>query len=180
MLKITVGSTEMFDEEKQAFTSQGGVELTLEHSLASVSKWEQIFEKPFLSNESKDEQEILAYVKCMVVGDIPPGDFLQDLDADNFEAINEYMNRKMTATWFSEKGGRGRSSEVITSELIYYWMTALGIPFECEHWHLNRLMTLIRIANAKQQKPKPMSKAEIARHNRELNEQRKARLGTKG
>jgi hypothetical protein len=86
----------------------------------------------------------------------------------------------MTATWFSDQPGAPKSREVITAEVIYYWMTVFNIPFECEHWHLNRLFTLIRICNIKQSKPEKMSRAEIARRNRELNAQRKAQLGTTG
>jgi hypothetical protein len=110
----------------------------------------------------------------------PPGDFLQKLSKDNLEAINAYIERKMTATWFVEQPGAPKSREVITSELIYYWMTVFNIPFECETWHLNRLFTLIRIANIKQSKPKKMTAAEVATRNRELNAQRKAQWGTRG
>jgi hypothetical protein len=110
----------------------------------------------------------------------PPGDFLLRLSKDNVEEINTYINRKMTATWFSEIKPQTKNQEVITSELIYYWMATFNIPFECETWHLNRLFTLIRIFSIKQDKPKKMSRAEVAQRNRQLNEQRKAQLGTKG
>jgi len=180
MLTITVGAADVYDEETQTFASQGGVELQLEHSLLSVSKWESKFEKPFLGKMEKSSEEILEYIKCMVVStDFPPEVFAQ-LDERHISAINDYINAKMTATWFSESPGAPRSSEVITSELIYYWMTVFSIPFECETWHLNRLFTLIRICNVKQAKPKKMSRAEIAHRNRELNAQRKKQLGTTG
>jgi hypothetical protein len=104
----------------------------------------------------------------------PPGSFLEELSKDNLEEINAYIERKMTATWFSEVQPQTRNSEAITAELIYYWMTVFQIPFECQYWHLNRLFTLIRICNIKQEKPKPMSRAEQARRQRELNELRKA------
>ena len=111
--------------------------------------------------------------------DISPEVFHQ-LDEDDFKRINEYLNRKMTATWFSDPPGAPKTSEIVTSELIYYWMTAFQIPFECETWNLNRLFTLIRVCNVKAAKPKKMSRAEVAARNRELNAQRKRQLGTTG
>lgn len=180
MLTITVGGSDVFDESTDKFGTQGGVELQLEHSLASLSKWESEFEKPFLGKETKTTEEILSYVSCMLLTPNPPGDFLQKLSKENLEVINAYIERKMTATWFSEQPGAPGSREVITAELIYYWMTVFNIPFECETWHLNRLFTLIRICNVKQSKPKKMSRAEAAARNRELNARRKAQLGTQG
>jgi hypothetical protein len=180
MLTITVGANEIFDEGAGTFGTHGGIELQLEHSLVSLSKWESDHEKPFLGKSDKTREEILDYVRCMILTPNPPGDFLQRLSKENLEAINAYIERKMTATWFSEQPGAPKTREVITSELIYYWMTVFNIPFECEAWHLNRLFTLIRIANVKQGKPKKMSRGEVAARNRELNAQRKAQLGTKG
>jgi hypothetical protein len=180
MLTITVGAKDVYDEIGKTFSKQGGVELQLEHSLISLSKWESEFEKPFLGKGDKTPEEILGYVRCMVLTPNPPGDFLQKLSEKNLEAINAYIERKMTATWFSDQPGSPRSREVITSELVYYWMTVFNIPFECETWHLNRLFTLIRICNVKQAKPQKMSRAEIMKRNRELNAQRKAQLSTTG
>lgn len=180
MLIITVGANEIFDEGAGTFGTHGGIELQLEHSLVSLSKWESDYEKPFLGKSDKTRDEILDYVRCMILTPNPPGDFLQKLSKENFEAINAYIERKMTATWFSEQPGQPKTREVITSELIYYWMTVFNIPFECETWHLNRLFTLIRIANIKQGKPKKMSRGEVAARNRELNAQRKAQMGTRG
>jgi hypothetical protein len=134
----------------------------------------------FLGKTEKTPEETLAYIGYMVLTPNPPEDFLHKLSQDNLETINVYIERKMTATWFSEQPGSPGSREVITSELVYYWMTVFDIPFECETWHLNRLFTLIRICNVKQAKPKKMSRAEIAARNRELNAQRKAQLGTRG
>src|SRR3954467_10439098 len=161
MLTLVVGATEVYDEKDGTFTAQGGVEFQLEHSLVSLSKWESEFEKPFLGKGAKTPEETLAYIAHMVLTPNPPGDFLQILSKENLESINAYIDRKMTATWFSEQPGGPRSSEVITSELIYYWLTVFQIPFECENWHLNRLFTLIRICNVKQAKPKKMTRAEV-------------------
>lgn len=180
MLTLRVGATDVFNDETQTFESQGGIELQLEHSLVSLSKWESIHEKPFLDSKDKTPEELLSYVDCMLLSPNPPGDFLLRLSKDNFEEINAYIDRKMTATWFSEIEPKTRNREVVTSELVYYWMTVFHIPFECETWHLNRLFTLIRICNIKQDKPKKMSRAEVARRNRELNEKRKREMGTKG
>lgn len=180
MLTIIVGATDVYDESDEKFNTQGGIELQLEHSLISLSKWESEFEKPFLGKGDKTADEALAYIGYMVLTPNPPADFLQSLSKENLETIHAYVDRKMTATWFSDQPGTPRSREVITSELVYYWMTVFNIPFECETWHLNRLFTLIRICNVKQNKPQKMSRSEISRRNRELNTQRKAQLGTRG
>jgi hypothetical protein len=180
MLTITVGATEFFNEETGAFELHGGYELQLEHSLVSLSKWESIHEVPFLEAKDKTPEQINSYIECMVVTPNPPGDFLEKLSKENGEEITAHIDRKMTATWFSETQPQTQNREIITAELIYYWMTVFKIPFECERWHLNRLFTLIRIASLKQEKPKKMSRAQIAQRNREINERRKAQLGTNG
>src|SRR3954466_9206602 len=180
MLAITIGATDVYDENADKFSTQGGVDLQLEHSLVSLSKWESEFEKPFLGKDDKTSDEVLRYIRYMVVTPNPPGDFLQKLSKENLEVIHTYIERKMTATWFSEQPGAPKSREVITSELVYYWMTVFTIPFDCETWHLNRLFTLIRICNIKQNKPQKMSRGESARRNRELNAQRRSQLGTTG
>ena len=179
MLILQVAGVESFDDDTQEFIAQGGTILELEHSLVSLSKWESIHEKPFLGKESKTSEEILSYIKCMTLNKVPREIFLK-LNEENIQEIGDYIEAKMTATWFNEQPGEPPSREVITSELVYYWMTMFNIPFECEHWHLNRLFTLIRICNVKQAPPKKMSRAEIAQRNRELNAQRKAQLGTTG
>jgi hypothetical protein len=154
----------------------------LEHSLISLSKWESIFEKPFLGPEPKTREEVLGYIKTMILTPDFPEDVLLKLSKSNFDEINAYIDSAQSATTFGvmpEQKHRSRG-ETITSELIYYWMVTFNIPFECESWHLNRLFSLIRICNLKNSKPKKMSRSELATRNRQLNEKRRAELGTSG
>jgi hypothetical protein len=180
MLLLTIHGDELFDDSAQEFVATDLVTLGLEHSLVSLSKWESQWEKPFLATNDKSEAQVLDYVKKMIVGPIPPEEVFSRLSDANVNEINAYINAKMTATWFNEPDKPNAGSEVVTAELIYYWMITLGVPFECQHWHLNRLLTLIKVCNYKNAPKKTMSFAEQAQSQRELNEQRKAQLGTRG
>jgi hypothetical protein len=180
MLTIVVPGVEMFDEQSHEFVTRGDVTLDLEHSLVSLSKWESKFEKPFLGKGEKTIDEVLEYIKFMTLTPDVSDEVYKKLTKENVEEINKYIDSKMTATWFSDATSAPATRDVITAELIYYWMISFQIPFECENWHLNRLFTLIRVCNIKQAKPKKMSRAEIAARNRELNARRRKQLGTTG
>lgn len=180
MLTILVPGVESFDNEKQEFVYGEGTPLRFEHSLVSLSKWESEWEKPFLGKEEKTAEETLSYIRLMCLDEIPPGVF-ERLSEENFAAINDYIGKKMTATWFNENGqNRPPSREVITSELIYHWMIQMNIPREYEEWHLNKLTTLIKVISLKNAPKKKMTPAEIARRNHELNAQRMKQHNTTG
>lgn len=188
MLEIKVNAKEGFNERTQEFVNIPKTVLQLEHSLISISKWESKWHKPFLQHSTNlTAEEIIDYIKCMTVS---PGNvdervyyFLSEEDIDR---IIKYIQDPMTATWISDKKNKNSppSREIVTSELIYYWMVALQIPFECQKWHLNRLLMLISVCNEKNSESNPkhnkMSKRELMSRNAALNAQRKARLNTKG
>lgn len=180
MLKFTVVMGEdLFDDELQEFVEQERFTLELEHSLVTLSKWEAVWEKPYMGSEKKTTEEVMGYVKAMcLTPDVPPEVF-QKLNAEHFAAINKYVDSKMSATWFNEKPAPGRK-EIITSEIIYYWMISLNIPLECEHWHLNRLITLIKVCSQKNAPAKKMNKADMAAERHKLNAQRRAEHNTSG
>ena len=179
MLEITIPEQELFNESTSEFINIKAQTLKLEHSLVSVSKWESKWKKPFLSKDKKTREETIDYIRCMTITqNINPIVYI-GLTDENVECVSKYIDDPMTATWFNEPEVR-KSQEVVTSELIYYWMVALNIPFECQKWHLNRLMTLIRVCNIKNQKPKKMSTRAIMSRNQALNAARRKQLNTKG
>jgi hypothetical protein len=179
MLKLTILGEESWNKEKEEFVYSDAIVLELEHSLVSLSKWESIWEKPFLSKDEKTSDQILSYIQCMCDEEIPVEIFAK-LAQKDLDKITDYIDAKMTATWFSDEQKGSKNGEIITSELIYYWLVAFTIPFEVQHWHLNRLLTLIKVCSIKQQKPKKMSRSELMARNRMLNEQRRRQLGTNG
>lgn len=181
MLQITIPSRELWDESTNEFVITKEQILQLEHSLISISKWESKWQKAFLTKQEKTHEETIDYIKCMTLNQNVDPNVYNYLTNDNIRQINAYIDSPMTATYFSEeKGGRGGHGEQITSELIYYWMIALQIPFECQKWHLNRLLTLVRVCNIKNQPPKKRSRREIMSRNAALNAARRKQLNTKG
>lgn len=181
MLQIAIPSHEYFDERTNEFITVKGQVLQLEHSLVSISKWEAKWNKPFLSKEKKTVEEFLDYVRCMTLTQNVNPMVYKNINDSIAKQIMEYIEAPMSATWFNEaKSAPRRSSEVVTSELVYYWMVALQIPFECQKWHFNRLMTLIRICNIKNAPKKKMSKSEILSRNAALNAARRKSMGSAG
>lgn len=182
MLTISIKGIEQYDEAANEFITTEDTVLNLEHSLISISKWEAKWQKPFLSKYNKKTvDETLDYVKCMTLNKNVDENVYTALSDDELIKINNYIENPMTATRFPDINKKsGSSSEEITAELIYYWMVAYNIPFECEKWHLNRLLTLVKVCEFKNTPEKKMSKSEIMNRNRMLNEQRKQQLQTKG
>ncbi len=182
MLQITIPAVELWDERKQEFVTTKEQTLQLEHSLVSLSKWESKWGKAFITKQEKTFEETLDYIKCMTITQNVDPEVYNHLTNENIEEINKYIEAPMTATYFSDTCDKTvkSSNEQITAELIYYWMIALNIPFECQKWHLNRLLTLIKVCNIKNQPPKKRSKKEIMSRNAALNAARKKRLNTKG
>lgn len=180
MLRITIPPSEFFNEATNEFISSKGQTLSLEHSLVSLSKWESKYHKPFLGKEPKTVAESIEYIKCMTL--------TQNVDQNVYNGVNNaiisqveaYIQDSMTATWFSNRDRRPPSRKVITAEVIYHMMISLGIPFECQKWHLNRLLTLIRVCNEENAAPKKMSRRELARHNTALNASRRKAMRSKG
>lgn len=181
MLRIEIPTgSEYWDEEKDEFVIPPSFPIDLEHSLVSLSKWESKYCKPFFSKTDKTSAEILDYIKMMAVSPVEQPEVWNNLTQKNVDDIRAYIDAPMTATTFSKETKTSTSREVITSELIYYWMIALTIPFECQYWHINRLLTLIRVCNVKNAPPKKQSKGDIMRRNAALNAERRAKLNSKG
>lgn len=180
MLIINVPSSEYYDPVSEEFVNYPAQILKLEHSLVAISKWESKWLKPFLATGEKTSDEIYYYISCMLVEDSEVGDrTIRALSQNNLDIITEYIKAPMTATTITQTNSKG-SKEIVTSELIYYWMISFNIPFECQHWHLNRLLMLISICNVKNTPPKKMKSGEILAKNRDLNAARKKALKTSG
>ena len=181
MLRIEIPiNPEGWDEKRQEFVKPKTQILQLEHCLVSLSKWESKWCKPFFSNEEKSYEEVLDYIKCMTITQNVDPEVYNHLTESNITDINNYINAPMTATTFTNDKGHGNNREIITSELVYYWMIALNIPVEFQKWHINRLLTLIRVCEIKNSPQKKMSKNEIMSRNAALNEARRKKLNSRG
>lgn len=180
MLQITIPNGEMFDERTQEFVTIKGQTISLEHSLMSLAKWEAKWNKPFLRKEEKTVEETIDYIRSMTLTQNVDPAVYNFLTNDILDQVSKYIEAPMTATWFNEEKEKKKNKEVITAEIIYWWMIALNIPFECQKWHLNRLLTLIRVCSLKNEPPKKMSKRELMNRNRALNDARRKAGNTSG
>lgn len=184
-LELDVVSRHNFDGARNQFLPVK-VHLSMCHSLVSISKWEEKYQRPFLvSDDDKTQEELLDYISMMVVNKLPRAtldEAISHITAEQMGLINDHIASRASATTFSDSGAGSSSTEVITAELIYYMMFANGIPKECEMWHINRLLALIRIFGIKNspEKPKKLSQAEIMARNQKLNAERRAKWGTSG
>lgn len=179
MLTIEVPEQELFDDENSRFITLKSQKLQLEHSLVSVSKWESKWERAFLGREPMTTEQVIDYIRCMTITqNVDPAVYMR-LSQENLSQVDSYINRKMTATTFhnlQEKPDRS----IVTAEIIYYWMITMGIPMECQKWHLNRLLTLIKVCALKNAPPKKMSKSAAMSRQRSLNAARRRATGSRG
>ena len=180
MLTIVVPAVEEWDEINNVFISSKAQTIQLEHSLVSISKWETKWRIPFLSETEKSVEQQLDYIRCMTLTQNVDPSVYRRLSVENLQQISEYISTDLTATTFSKRSRRGNRKQVVTSEVIYYWMVALQIPFECQKWHLSRLITLIRVCEEENQPNKKMSKRQIMQRNAALNEARRKKLNSRG
>lgn len=182
MLSIVIPPGEKFNEATNEFIYIKEQRLQLEHSLVSLSKWESRWHKPFLSskNKNKTQEEIIDYIRCMTITQNVDPSIYYNLSKENCDKIQAYIDDPMTATTFNDANRPKTNTEIITSELIYYWMIAYNVPVEFEKWHLNRLLTLIKVCSIKNAPPKKMSRREIVNRNKALNASRRQALHSKG
>ena len=180
MLIIKVGEKELFDPETETFFHTKPITIRMEHSLISISKWESHWEKPFLRTEGvvkgmSGYAEELYYIKFMILGTVPDN-IPEILFHSHLLEIREYISKKYTATVVRREGPkRAPSRQIITTELVYYWMIKFGIPMECEKWHFNRLLMLIDVCNIKDtpQKDNKMTGQEAANYMNRVNTERR-------
>lgn len=180
MLYLTVKGRELYDSEHNRFIDAKTQTIQLEHSLVSISKWEARWKKPFLSNKTMTVEETVDYIRCMTITQNVNPYLYFCIDDDNVKEVTAYVYDPMTATWFSKDEKKSPNRAVYTSEVIYWQMITLGIPFECQKWHLNRLLTLIHVCNEKNTPPKKLSGRELANRNRALNAARRKKYNSRG
>ena len=179
MLQLRIPEGEFFNNDSGEFITTKATTLQLEHSLISLAKWESKWKVPFLSQEKKTQAQLIDYIRCMTINQNIDPNVYNNLSESIFQEVNNYIEDSMTATWFND-GSNAPNREIITAEIIYYWMVVNNIPFECQKWHLNRLLTLIKVCSIKNAPQKKMSKREIINQNKQLNKQRRSRLNSKG
>lgn len=173
----------MLDIMLQGTDTLPTVKLSFEHSLVSVSKWEAEVKRPFFGHEEKTIEDTALYYKCMLLTEDPPSNFYERLvGTPQFQEIADYINSDQHGTLFRAEPAPPKSKqEIVSAELIYYWLVQFQIPFQpTESWHLSKLMALVKVAGLKQSKPKKMSAQERAAQMRSLNEQRRRETGSTG
>ena len=180
MLRIEIAGAEYWDEEHEEFVSSPSDILLLEHSLRSVAKWEAKWKKAYLAQRDMTMEELIDYVRCMTLGKESDPLVYQSLTLDQLVQIKEYINDPMTATTFREEEGGPKNRSITTAEILYYEMSELNIPYSCDRWHLNRLMTLIRVCAIKRSPKKKGNKNQHAQRRKNLNKQRREQYGTHG
>lgn len=181
MLQLTIKETELFDEAANRRIRIKGATIKLEHSLVSLSKWESKWKIPFLATENKTSEMMTDYVRCMTITQNVDPNVYNGLTAQDIKAVQDYIDDPMTATTFKKMDGGKKNRSVTTAEIIYYWMVSLQIPFDpCEKWHLNKLLTLIRVCDEKNSPKKKMSRREAMQQQKSLNAARRARYNTHG
>ncbi len=178
MLKLTIPAQEYWDERKQEFVYGKETTLQLEHSLVSLSKWESKWKEPFLGRDLSFE-ETVDYIRCMTVTQNTDPEVYRRLTAKNMQEVMRYIRTPMTATK-PRKDDAPKRREIVTAEVLYSDMVMFGIPFECQKWHLSRLMTLIRVCDLRNRPPKKMSLGEIQRRNTAINAKRRKQWNTRG
>ncbi len=181
MLEIRVPASEVYQAWNNTFINVQSCVLTLEHSLISVAKWEAKWHIPYLNARKKTTAQDLDYIRCMVIGPVKDDAIFAALSSENIADIRKYIDDTMTATTFSESlNTKKHSKEVVTAEILYHRMFTNNIPMECQKWHLNRLLTLIRVCDTKNSPPSKMNKKQTASHYAEQNALRRAKYNTKG
>lgn len=183
MLHIEIPDVELYDEINNEFKIRKGASIVMEHSLLSLAKWESKYHKPFLTDDEKSLEETIEYYKCMTITQNVDPSVYQNITPAISRQIDDYMSNTMSATTFREFPGSNKlnnDGSFISAEIIYYWMISLNIPFECQKWHLNRLMTLIRVVTEKNAPTKKIPKSDLLARQRRLNEERKRKFNTSG
>lgn len=184
MLEITIPGNIFLNELTNEIIEVKETKLQLEHSLIAIKKWESKWHKPFLGKEDeKTTEEIIDYIRCMTINHVSDKSIYDYIPQKCVKEVIDYIKNPMTATWFSKNYSENSSNtntEVVTNEIIYYWMVALNIPFECQKWHINQLLTLIKVVNIKNSPRKKMSKKEEFEWRSKLNKARRAKYNSKG
>lgn len=182
MLSLTIRKQLLYNEKENRFYDvPNDISIELEHSLLAISKWESKWHVPFLKKEDKTREQVMDYIKCMCITPDVPDSAFYGLSNLQIQKISDYINDPMTATTISNTQGSGsRRSEIVTSELVYYWMNECNIDKECETWHLNRLLRLIEVTSIKRQPDKKMTRRQTGTQNKALNAVRRAKMGSRG